>query len=147
MGVERQRGLMLGVALPVGVGGFFFLQVSAVGEHDLGELACSFGAVHRTAKAEFDEPRKIPTVIDVGVGQHDRVDAVRRDRKACPVLQPQLLSSLEQPAVDQDATLGGVEEGLAARHGLCAADECQCGCCRRGCHGSQGLRVSIQYRC
>ena len=42
-------------------------------------------------------------MVDVRVGDHDRVEAARIERRLTPVAQPQLLESLEQAAVEQHA--------------------------------------------
>jgi len=44
-------------------------------------------------------------VIDVSVRQHDGADAPRVDGQRLPIPQPELLETLEEPAVDE---IGGV---------------------------------------
>ena len=117
---------MFGVAVPVGEVGFFLLEVAAVREHDLGQFAGAFGAVDRATKPLVDEPRDVPAVIDVGMGQQDRVDRLRRDReRRCQFCEAQALGPLEQSAIDQHSTIGGFEQRLAAGHGLSTSEERQ----------------------
>ena len=128
LGVERERRVMLGGAVPVGEIGLFLLEVAAVRKHDLGQLAGAFGAVDGATEPPVDDPRDVPAVIDVGMGQHDRVNALRWDRERRPVLEAQALRTLEQSAIDQHPTGGSLEQRLAAGHGLSTSDERQ----RRG---------------
>ena len=125
LGVERQRRIVLAVALPVRVLGLFLLEVAAVGEHDRREVPGSRRRVHRTAVAEPVQPRQVAAVIDVGVGEHDGVDRVGRHREVLPVRQPKFLAALEHAAVDEDTCVLGLEQSLAARHRLGAAEERQ----------------------
>ena len=65
----------------------------------------------------------IATVVEVGVGQDDRVHAVRRDRQRVPVAQAQLLEALEQAAVDQQGLSAAANQVFGAGDAVCAADE------------------------
>jgi hypothetical protein len=60
-------------------------------------------AQHLATKAQPDQTRDIAAVIEVGMREHDGVDRRRRHRKRLTVAKPQLLQSLEQPAIDQQA--------------------------------------------
>ena len=86
---ERQRRLVLGEALPVQVLGVFQLQVRRVEQQDLRELPRRRRAEDRSAEAELHEPRHPPDVVEVGVGEDDRVHLAGRELGLGPVAQPQ----------------------------------------------------------
>ena len=66
------------------------------------------------APTEPNQSGKVAAVVDVGVGEHDRVNGVGRYRERRPVLEPELLAALEQSAVDHDPATSGLDERLAA---------------------------------
>ena len=104
--------MMLRVLMPVGVPGIFFLDVRRIGEHQGAEVACAGGAEDSALEALRDEPRQVAAVVEVGVGEDDRVDARRVDRQRLPVPFAQLLEPLEQPAVDQHTVCARLDQIL-----------------------------------
>ena len=77
---ERQRRLMVRVALAVRALRVFFLQLGRVGEHDARELGGGRRAEDAAAKPLADEPRQVAAVIEMRVRQDDGVD--RRSRES-----------------------------------------------------------------
>ena len=88
---KRQRRLVLGKALAVGVVGVFLLVVRGVQQQQLGQRLGGRRRIHRPAKAVLHEPRQVADVIDVRVRQHHGVDLRGIERQPLPVPQPQLL--------------------------------------------------------
>ena len=124
-GVQRFSRVVLGVPHPVGVVGLLLLEVAAVGQDHPSQAARALGAVDGASKAEPLQPWQVAAVIDVGVRQHDRIDRLGRHRERVPVRLPELLAALEQSAVDQQAGVWSVDQGLAPGHRLCSTDEAQ----------------------
>ena len=56
-------------------------------------------------------------MIEVGVGEDDRVDGCRGHREGLPVPQAQLLEALKQTAVDQNPAPVHLEQMLGPGHG------------------------------
>ena len=63
------------------------------------------------------ESRQVTAVIDVRVGEDDRIDAAGIDRELGPVLQAQGLQTLEQSAVDEDFAPTELEQVARAGDG------------------------------
>jgi hypothetical protein len=122
-GVERQRGVVLGKAMPVGKGSVFFLDMARVGQQDLAQVARARCAPDPALEAFAHQQRQVAAVVEVGMGQHHRVDLAGCHRRRHPVAQPQLLVALEQPAVDQQALVLVLDEELGAGHGAGPAEE------------------------
>jgi len=74
LGVERQRGLVLRVAGPIRVGGVVLLDARAVHQHHLAEVTGALRRHHPAAKALLPESRQVAAVVEVGMGQDDRVE-------------------------------------------------------------------------
>ena len=81
------------------------------------------GAEDAAAEPVGDEARQITAMVEVGVGENDRMDLARRDRQRLPVAFAQFLEPLEEPAVDQNTHARGVEEVLRAGDGSRGAEE------------------------
>ena len=131
--IQGQGVLMLGVASLLGVTGFLFLQMAAVGQQQLAQIARGLGAKDPSSEALLDQGRQIACVIQVGMGQQHRVDGRGRDRKIRPVALAQLLVTLEQATIDQNPLAGGLDQVARAGHGASGAEEMQ-GAGRRGRH-------------
>ena len=143
LGVEREGRGVLGVAPPVGPCRLLLVEVAGVGQHDAGQLGRAGRAPHRSPEAVAHEGRQVAAVVDVGVGEHDRVDAGRRDGEALPVALPQLLQALEEAAVDEHPTGGRVEQEAGAGDGAGGPEEAQdrvVGAVRRDAHGANVRR-------
>ena len=114
LGVERLCRIMPGEAVLVGVARVLFLQVARVGQEQAQQVAGGLGRVHGALEALASQPRQVAGVVDVGVGEHHRVQGRGLDRQGGPVALAQGLEALEQAAVDQDAGVAGLDQGLAA---------------------------------
>ena len=77
------------------------LELGRIVKDDLGDLSSGMDRVDRPAKAAVDEERQAPAVIEMTVGQEDRVDLGRIEWERLLVELCDVVS-LEQPAVDED---------------------------------------------
>jgi hypothetical protein len=125
LGVQGQRRVVLGPAVGVRVPGLLGQQPGAVPQHDLGQLRRVRGGQHPAGEALPHQRGQVAAVVQVGVGQHHRVDEPRLGRERRPVAPPQLPGALEQPAVQQHLAAAGVHQELAPRDGARAAEERQ----------------------
>jgi hypothetical protein len=99
--VKRQRRRVLRGLVAVGELGFFFLQMAAVEQQDTAQVKGCGRAVHLAGKALACQQRQVAAVVQVGMGQDDRVNAGRLHRQRRPVAQAQRLVALKQSAIDQ----------------------------------------------
>ena len=114
--VERQRGMVFRVAVPVGVLGLFLLEITAVRQQDAAQGTRSRRAVDLTTVAVTHEQRDIAGMVQVRVREQDGVDVCGRDGERLPVAQAQLLQPLEQTAVHQDPAASRAHQVLRSRH-------------------------------
>ncbi len=114
-GEERARIGVAAVALLLREAGLFFLQGAGIFEHQAGERAGRLGAVDRAAVALCHEARQEAGVVEVGVGEDDRVDLLRPERERAPVALLELLVALEEAAVDEQASVAELEAGRSCR--------------------------------
>ncbi|MCY1298507.1 hypothetical protein D9M70_479970 [compost metagenome] len=119
--VERQRRRMLGEALAVGEFGILLLQIGAVQQDQFRDVAGCGGGMDAALESVCHQPRQVAAVIQMGMGQHDRVDVGGRDGQALPVELAQVLQALEQPAVDQQAGVSVAQQVLGSGDGAGAA--------------------------
>ena len=122
--------MVLGVTVPIGEVGVLLEQMTAVGKQDGAEIAGRLGADDRSPESVFGQQRKIPGVVEMGMGQDDGLDLFWVDRKRRPVAQTQLLEALKQAAIDQDAMLVRFDQIFRARYGADTAKERQFECHR-----------------
>ena len=80
-------------------------------------------AVDRAAVAARGEQRQPAAVVEVGVGEHHRVEVVRREREGLAVALLELDAALEEPAVDEDAALAPLQQRHAAGDRAAGAEE------------------------
>jgi hypothetical protein len=90
--------MVLGVARVVGVRRFLLLEAGGVLEDDPRQLGGVPGAEERAVKPVPCQGREVTHVIEMGMGDHDRIDRGRIDGERHPDPHPQLLLALEQPA-------------------------------------------------
>ena len=102
-GVKRQRLAMLGQAVAVDAPRVFFLQVCAVAQQHVGQVARRSAGKDRAAVAALDQHWQEAAVVEVGMAQHHRVEAGRIEWQRQPVALAVQFESLEQAAVEQDA--------------------------------------------
>ena len=114
------RVLRRPVALPLGV---FLLELARVEQHESGQLDRAPGGVDRPFEALGYDPRNEAAVVQVGVGQDDRVEGGgivgRRDAVADDLVG----AALEHAAVDQHTGSIGDEEELGTGDGVGSAEE------------------------
>lgn len=67
-------------------------------------------------------------MVEVGVCQEDRIDAVRRDGERLPVFRLQI-PFLGEAAVDENGAAGGLQQEARPRDAACGPEEAQA---RRG---------------
>jgi hypothetical protein len=115
--VERQGCRVFRVAVLVRLPRVLLLDPAGIRKHQAAQVGGTGGAEHRPPEPLRDQPREVADVIQVSVRQHDRVDRVRSDRKIFPVAQPQFLEPLEQPAVEQHARAGVLDQVFRSGHG------------------------------
>ena len=116
-----------GTTLPwiFGLPGILLLDARGIGQHELAQVHRAGCAEDASSVALCDEPRQVADVIEVRVGQNDRVERGWGDREVLPVAKPQLLQPLEQPAIEEDARAVVFEEVFRAGHRLCGAEKGQ----------------------
>ena len=122
---ERQRDFVFRSAAPVVVGGLFVLEVRAVRKNDLAQALGLAGRVDRAAKPRVVEGGQIAGVVDVGVGEQNRVDALGRHRELRPVAQSISLQTLVEAAVDEDARRRRIDQEAAARDRARSAEKAE----------------------
>jgi len=87
----------------------FLLQVRAVGQQNLAERERCRRTIDRPAKALARQHRQEAAVIDMRVSQDHGIEPTRVELQRRPVAQAQLLVTLEQAAIDQDAPVAGFQ--------------------------------------
>ena len=85
-----------------------------------------------------DQPRQVAAVVQVGVGEHDRVDPARRRAGLLPVAPAQRGPALVQPGVDQDPLPVEGDVETAAGHRVRGTQEGQDGTGHRASSAAPG---------
>ena len=122
-GVERQRGLVLGKLVAVGVVGVLLLQVPGIRQQDRAQLAGGARAEDAPLESTLDHQRQIAAVIEMRVREDNRPDGAGLDRERRPVLQTQRFEALKQSAIDKQIVLLVLEQEFRAGHRAGAAQE------------------------
>ena len=107
---------MTGISLPIRALRIFFLQLRGVRKHDAREIRGGRRAEDAALEALRDQPRQIAAVIEMRVRQDDRLDRVSANGQRLPVALAQVLQSLKQPAIDEDAVTVHFEEMFRSSH-------------------------------
>jgi hypothetical protein len=81
-----------------------------VGQEDLEQVSRAMSAIHPTRKSLMHQQRQVAAVIDMCMGQDDRVDISGRDGKRVPVAQSQLLEPLKKTTVDEEAASSALNQ-------------------------------------
>ena len=124
------RGAIVGLD-PVGVAplparfalGELLVELPGI-EHDQpGQLGGAVRAMDRTGKAFADEHGQQTAVVQMGVGQHDRIQLGRLERERNAVADSFIRAALEHAAVDEDLGTAGFEQELRPGDGRRAAQE------------------------
>ena len=122
--VEGPTALAPAPALPpVDVLAVVGLDVGRVFQHDLRQVGGRLGRMHPSAEPQFRHGGERPGMVDVGMREEHRVHGpgVESQVAVFPVLL--LATALEQPAVQQDARVGGLDQVPAAGDGARRAME------------------------
>ena len=90
--------------------GFFFLDVRAVGQHDLQQVAGRGRGVDRAVEAFGDEARQQSGMVDMGVGEQHEIDCARIEREARAVFRLGFAAALEHAAIDEEARMRGFDQ-------------------------------------
>src|SRR5688572_7780055 len=93
---------MLGIAPLLGKSCFLFLKVATVRKQKRAKFRGGGSAYHLAAKAIAHERGNVAGMIEMRVGQQDRVDRFGRHRKCRAIAIAQLLVSLKEAAIDED---------------------------------------------
>ena len=105
----------------------FFLNASRVRQHELTEVLRPGRAEDAPFVALSDKPGKVAHVVQVGVREHDGIEAAWRDGKLVPVSEAKLFQPLKQPAVEQNPSSIVLEEVFGTGDGACCTKERQFG--------------------
>ena len=123
LGVERQGRLVFGEAVAVGKVGVGLLDVAAVGQKNLRQIARGRCGPHLAVKAFLGQQGQVATVVQVGVGEDHRADVVGFHRQRIAVAQSQLFETLEQAAVDEQAFAFVLDQVFGTGHRAGTAQE------------------------
>jgi hypothetical protein len=92
------------LALPAGLAlGEFLLEPPRIKQDQLGELAGPVRRDDRPPEALVDDVRDEPAVVEVSVGEEDRVEGGRVEAERDAVADGLARAALEHAAVDEDA--------------------------------------------
>ena len=115
LSVEGLRRLMFGKTMAICEVGVTFLQMAAVGQQNIAQIASRRRCKDWSPEAVFDQKRKIPGMIDMRVGQKHGVDIRRIDWQRAPIALPQLFQTLKEAAVDEIFPVGNFQEIFRTR--------------------------------
>ncbi len=110
------RGPLRVALLPASLAlGELLVEVSGVEEDEGSQLDRAGGGVDRPAESLADQHGQEAAMVQVGVGQHDRIQLGRVERERDPVADRLVGAALEHAAVDEDAGPIGRQQELGAR--------------------------------
>jgi hypothetical protein len=99
--------------LPAGLAlGEFLVEVPRIEQDEPRKLDRARSRVDGPAEAGLDQQRQEPAMIEVGVGQDDRVKLGRFEAERDPVADRLIGAALEHPAIDQDPGLVRLDQEL-----------------------------------
>ena len=127
LGVERLGRRMAREAVAPGEVGLLLLEMPAVRQDQAAEFLGPLGGVDAATEAVSHECGQVAGVIEVRVGDHHRVDALGRHRERGAVALAEHLIALEEPAVDQDPSVRGLDEIAGSRDGVGRTEEAEPG--------------------
>ena len=108
--IRRSAGAAAFAVAPLGLA---LLNVRAVAQHDAAEIARLACGVNGAVKPVFEKQRQIAGVVDVRMGQKDKVDLPRRHRQ---LLVFKDVLPLLHAAVNKAAVIPALDECAAARN-------------------------------
>ena len=92
--------------------GELLVEVPGVEQDERRELDGAGGRMDRPIEPGLDQQREEAAVVEVGVGQDDRVELRGVEAERDPVADGLVGAALEHPAVDQDLGLVGLDQEL-----------------------------------
>ncbi|MNL32323.1 hypothetical protein D3C87_1541670 [compost metagenome] len=102
--------------MPIGELSLFFLQAATVQQQDFHQLTGGGRGVHRAAITIAHQYGQVSAVVEMGMGQDNGIEFAHRKLERVPIVQSQLLVSLEQSAIDQHMLVAMFQQVLAARN-------------------------------
>src|SRR5262245_59474802 len=102
-----------------------FLDAAGIRQHQLTQILSSRRADDAPLVALSGQPREIADVVQMGVCEHDCIEARWSDWKFIPVTEPKLFQPLKQPAVEQNLSSIVLEEVLGTRNRAGRPKKCQ----------------------
>ena len=126
LGIERQGRIVACQMIAVPEVSVLLLEMRAVRKKNPEQFGSSSRTVDRSLKVQLDQSWQIARTIEMRVREHDRIDAVRIERRGLPVPLAKLLEPLEQPAVHQHAASARLHQVLRPGNGTDAAPEREC---------------------
>ena len=118
---------MLRVAVLVGLPRVLFLNATCVREHELGKILGPRSAEDSPPIAPRDKARQVSHMVQMGVRQDDRIQALGRNRKLIPVSETQILEALKQSAVEQNLLTAVFEKVFGPCDGARSTKKCEFG--------------------
>jgi hypothetical protein len=114
--LQRVERLDLLPTMAAQVFGIVLLNVRAIAEQNLQQLDGGRRGIDGSCKAQLHQTRQVPRVVNVRMGQHDRVNGGGVKGKALVPLPSLGTPSLEEPAVNQELPAPGPKQEARARH-------------------------------
>ncbi len=102
---------------------FAFLDARRIWQHDRAQVLRRARREYRTVETKLRQLRNEAAVVDVRVGQDERVDLVRIEREGAIVQLLLGLRALHHPAIDKNARGSRVDEEARSGHAFAGAVE------------------------
>ena len=99
---EWERGTVFREGALVGVARVFLLNSSGIWQEYAGQRDRRRRRVNASSETVSHELWQVPGVIEVGVGEHDRVEFGGADWEEPPVAKAEILYPLVQPTIHED---------------------------------------------
>ena len=121
--VQRQRRIVFRLLHLVVEARVFFLQMARIRKDDATQIDRRRRGENSPAESFLHQSRNPSAVIEVRMGQDDRVDRSGRNRRVVPVTLTPFFRPLKKPAVDQylvtalAGRISGVDQVLRASNG------------------------------
>jgi hypothetical protein len=92
----------------------FFLNTDRIVQHHIGDIRRRRRAENRPAKTGLVQARQVADVIGVGMRENHAIEVFRPTKKLLVLLSRFRTMPLEKTAIQQDATVAGLNEMLTA---------------------------------
>ena len=107
--------------MAIGEGSIFLLNVAAVGQQNAAQITGTRGGIHMARKPFLRQQGQVAAVIQMGVRQQHSIDLIRRNGQRGPIAKTELLVTLKQATVDQQAFLSVADQVFGASDSASAA--------------------------